>query len=347
MADASHILCTIPPGTAGDPVLRTCSGAAGARALAGLSLDDRRLWRSGRRVGSTRTRPPRPASRAASRGWRPSAPGRRWGWRPACAVDIFRLPGIYGPGRSAIDQVKAGTARRIDKPGQVFSRIHVEDIAGTVLTGDHRAARRRDLQRGRRPAGVERRCRGLRLRAAGQAGCRPLIPWEQAEPAMSAMARSFYAESRRVRNDRIKNELGVVLRYPTYREGLRAIAVAHSEPASSSTVAIRRAMSAGRAESMVAALDQGGDHLRRLEMPGDLQGIFPRHVGIALAVQQAHRTGQRQLLVEQEMVAALLDQLPGEDRRLGRILRRPLQPAVALELRRDPSATGPSAACAR
>ena len=101
----------------------------------------------------------------------------------------------------------------------------------------------------------------------------PAIPWEQAAPTMSAMARSFYAENRRVRNDRIKNELGVVLRYPTYREGLRAIAPGSWERratspdiASSSTVAIRRAMSAGGAEAMIAALDQGRDHLGRFEM---------------------------------------------------------------------------------
>src|SRR5476649_1812103 len=72
-----------------------------------------------------------------------------------------------------------------------------------------------------------------------------------------------------------------------------------------------------RAEAMIAVLDEGGDHLRCPEMMGDLERIFPRHVGIALAVQQAYRTGQRERLVEQEVIAALLDQLPGEDRRLG------------------------------
>ena len=119
--------------------------------------------------------------------------------------------------------MRAGTARRIDKPGQVFSRIHVADIAGTVLTAitqahagaiynvaDDLPASTSDV--------VAFACELLGKPAP------PVIPWEQAEPTMSAMARSFYAESRRVRNDRIKNELGVVLRYPTYREGLRAIA---------------------------------------------------------------------------------------------------------------------------
>ena len=151
--------------------------------------------------------------------------GRYVGWaeKPLVAVDIFRLPGIYGPGRSAIDQARAGTARRIDKPGQVFSRIHVEDIAGTVLmaiTVAHAGAIYNvadDLPASTSDV-VAFACDLLGKPAP------TVIPWEQAEPTMSAMARSFYAETRRVRNDRIKNQLGVVLRYPTYREGLRAIA---------------------------------------------------------------------------------------------------------------------------
>jgi nucleoside-diphosphate-sugar epimerase len=145
------------------------------------------------------------------------------GLEAGAAVDIFRLPGIYGPGRSAIDQVKAGTARRIDKPGQVFSRIHVEDIAGTVLMAisqSHAGAIYNvadDL-----PAST-----GEVVAFACELLGKPaptVVPWQQAATTMSAMARSFYAENRRVRNDRIKKELGVVLRYPTYREGLRAIA---------------------------------------------------------------------------------------------------------------------------
>jgi len=119
--------------------------------------------------------------------------------------------------------MKAGTARRIDKPGQVFSRIHVEDIAGTVLmaiTGVHAGTTYNvadDLPASTSDV-VAFACDLLGKPAP------TVIPWEQAEPTMSAMARSFYAETRRVRNDRIKNQLGVVLRYPTYREGLRAIA---------------------------------------------------------------------------------------------------------------------------
>ena len=151
---------------------------------------------------------------------------RAWqvmGLDAGAAVDIFRLPGIYGPGRSAIDQVKAGTARRIDKPGQVFSRIHVEDLAGTVLAAISRP----------RGGAIYNVADDLPASTADVVAfaCQLLgrdvpaaIPWRDIEPSLSAMARSFYLENRRVRNDRIKRELGVALRYPTYREGLRAIA---------------------------------------------------------------------------------------------------------------------------
>lgn len=133
---------------------------------------------------------------------------------------IFRLAGIYGPGRSAIEDVRAGTARRIDKKGQVFSRIHVEDIAGVVLASMHKP----------QPAAIYNVCDDEPAPAAEVvafacqllgAECPPLVPFEQAP--LSPMAREFYSANRRVRNDKIKRELGVRLRYPTYREGLKAL----------------------------------------------------------------------------------------------------------------------------
>ncbi len=224
MGGASHILCTIAPGTTGDPALRTCAGLLRrARWLGYLSTTGVYGDRGGHWVDEAmQPKPGQPRSverLAAERAW------QAMGLEAGAAVDIFRLPGIYGPGRSAIDQVKAGTARRIDRPGQVFSRIHVEDIAGTVLSAisqPHAGAIYNvadDLPASTAEV-VTFACELLGRPAP------PLIPWEQAAPAMSAMARSFYAENRRVRNDRIKKELGVVLRYPTYREGLRAIAAA-------------------------------------------------------------------------------------------------------------------------
>src|SRR5215211_404012 len=167
-----------------------------------------------------------PARPAQPRSVERLATERAWqamGMEAGSAVDIFRLPGIYGPGRSAIDQVKAGTARRIDKPGQVFSRIHVADVAGTVL-----------LALGHARSGAIYNVADDLPAATGDVvafACEllgkpvpPAVPWDEVAPTMSPMARSFYAENRRVRNDKIKNELGVALRYPTYKEGLRAIA---------------------------------------------------------------------------------------------------------------------------
>jgi nucleoside-diphosphate-sugar epimerase len=215
----THVLCTIAPGTAGDPALRLCAPLLReARWLGYLSTTGVYGDHGGGWVDETT--PPNPGQprsierRAAERAWQ------------AMGATLFRLPGIYGPGRSAIDQVKAGTARRIDKPGQVFSRIHVEDIAATVLAAidrpsqeviqgaiynvaDDLAAPTADV--------IAYACALLAVPAP------PLVPWAEIAPTLSAMARSFYAENRRVRNDRIKRELGVTLRYPTYREGLRAI----------------------------------------------------------------------------------------------------------------------------
>lgn len=226
--EAGHVLCTIAPGTTGDPAIRY-----GARLLrrarwlgylstTGVYGDHEGGWVD----EETPARPslPRSIARlAAERAWQAIA------IEAGIALDIFRLPGIYGPGRSTLDQVKAGTARRIDKPGQVFSRIHVADIAGTVLAALGRP----------HEAGVYNVADDLPAPTSEVVAfaCEllgepvpPLIPWAEIEPRMSAMARSFYAESRRVRNDRIKRVLGVTLRYPTYREGLTAIAAADPRP---------------------------------------------------------------------------------------------------------------------
>ena len=228
MGQASHVLCTIAPGTEGDPALRTSTHLLRrARWLGYLSTTGVYGDHGGDWVDEgTPPRPTQPRSierLAAERAWQTT------GLDAAAAVDIFRLPGIYGPGRSAIEQVKAGTARRIDKPGQVFSRIHVEDIAGTVLMAitQSRGSNIYNVADDLPAATAEVVAFACEL--LGQP-VPPAIPWEQIAPSMSAMARSFYAENRRVRNDRIKDELGVILRYPTYREGLRAIVARAPQP---------------------------------------------------------------------------------------------------------------------
>ena len=142
-------------------------------------------------------------------------------WRRSGApVHVFRLAAIYGPGRSPIEALRVGTAKRIAKPGQVFSRIHVEDLASVLAASIARP----------QPGAVYNVCddeaappEAVVAYAAGLLGIAPppLVPFEEA--GLSAMARSFYDDNKRVSNARIKSELGVTLRYPTYREGLAAI----------------------------------------------------------------------------------------------------------------------------
>ncbi len=137
-------------------------------------------------------------------------------------VHIFRLPGIYGPGRSALDQVRAGTVRRIDKPDHRFSRIHVDDIARSLAASmAHPNPGRIYNVCDNEPAApaevVAFACELLGLPVP------ELIPFETARLAMSPMALSFWQDNRRVDNSRLKSELGLQLAYPSYREGLTAI----------------------------------------------------------------------------------------------------------------------------
>ena len=144
----------------------------------------------------------------------------RWQAIPDLPLHIFRLAGIYGPGRGPFAKVRAGTARRIIKQGQVFSRIHVEDIAQALELS---------LQRPD-PGAVYNLCdddpappQDVIAHAAELLGLPvpPAIPFDQAD--MTPMARSFYAESKKVRNDRIKQALGWAPQFPTYRAGLTAL----------------------------------------------------------------------------------------------------------------------------
>ena len=142
-------------------------------------------------------------------------------WREhGVPVHIFRLAGIYGPGRNQLETVRAGTAKRIHKPGQVFSRIHVEDIVRVLRASMARPD----------PGRIYNVCDDVAADpaevvafAAGLLGVEPppLIAFEEA--GLSPMAESFYRDNKRVRNDRIKTELGVSLAYPSYRAGLTAL----------------------------------------------------------------------------------------------------------------------------
>jgi len=222
--DATHLLLTAPPGEAGDPLLgRHAAALAAAPALRWIGyLSTTGVYgdRAGASVDETSAaQPQQDRSRrrhAAERQWEAEAATR--------AVDIFRTGGIYGPSRSAFDELRAGTARRTLRPGHRFGRIHRDDIALAVLA-----------------AGAQPRGPGLRIlhlvddepaesaavveEAARLLGVPPppAIPYEAALPTMSPMARSFWAEHRHVLNDRTKAALGIAWRYPSYREGLAAI----------------------------------------------------------------------------------------------------------------------------
>jgi nucleoside-diphosphate-sugar epimerase len=220
---ATHLLVSAGPDARGDPVLHHCAGSLAARAetfdwVGYLSTTGVYGDRGGDWVDERSDCTP-----STERGrWRLAAE-REWldYWHDeGLPVHVFRLAGIYGPGRGPFVKVRDGSAKRIVKPGQVFSRIHVEDIA-TVLEAS--IARPH-------PGAIYNVCddeaappEDVIAHAAELLGLPvpPAIPYDEAE--MSPMARSFYAESKRVSNARMKKELGVKLAYPTYREGLAAL----------------------------------------------------------------------------------------------------------------------------
>jgi nucleoside-diphosphate-sugar epimerase len=220
LAGTTHVLTSIDPDEAGDPVLahhvadlRQCAALewAGYLSTTGVYGDRGGAWVD--EADAVAPTMPRTRRRVAAEGhWLASG----------LPTHIFRLAGIYGPGpgRNALATVRAGTARRIVKPGQVFGRVHVDDIVQVLRASmtrpnpgaiynvaDDEPAPPQDV--------IAFACELLGVTPP------PAVPYEQAQ--LSPMARSFYADSRRVDNARIKRELRVTLRHPTYREGLRAI----------------------------------------------------------------------------------------------------------------------------
>jgi nucleoside-diphosphate-sugar epimerase len=222
----THILSSVPPDGQGDGVLDHHGADLEARAGTLLwvgYLSTTAVYGDAGGGWVDEASPPRPSG---ERGRRRLAAEEAWLalWRRAgLAVHVFRLAGIYGPGRSAIDQVLEGTARRIDRPGQVFNRIHVDDIARILEASMARP----------RPGAIYNCADGepAPAEAVVAYACRllgrpvpPLIPMEAA--GLSAVGRSFYEENKRVRADLVRSELGVRLAFPTWREGLAAIAAA-------------------------------------------------------------------------------------------------------------------------
>ncbi len=226
LAEATHLLISAGPTEDGDPALAALRPAldavapglvwAGYLSTTGVYGDHGGAW-------VDEAAPLTPATRRGEMRVAAEAQWQEFARETGLPLHIFRLAGIYGPGRGPFAKVRAGTARAIVKPGQVFSRIHVDDIAQVLAASIARPD----------PGAVYNVCdddpappEDVLTHAARLLGVPdpPRIDWQEAE--MTPMARSFYAESKRVRNDRIKRDLGVQLRYPDYRAGLAALLAA-------------------------------------------------------------------------------------------------------------------------
>ncbi len=229
LRDATHLLISAGPGEAGDPVLAEASDQI-AEAAPGLEwvgyLSTTGVYGDHQGGWVDETTPLTPSTKRGRMRVKAEAAWQALADRTCLPLHIFRLAGIYGPGRGPFSKVRAGTARRIVKPGQVFSRIHVDDIAQVLAASIARP----------NPGAVYNLCdddpappQDVIAHAAELLGL-PLPPEVDFETAeMTPMARSFYAESKRVRNDRIKDELGVILKYPDYRSGLQAMLAEDAE----------------------------------------------------------------------------------------------------------------------
>ncbi|MDT3380320.1 SDR family oxidoreductase [Labrys neptuniae] len=221
IAEATHILTSIAPDDGGDPVLRHFDRALrqapklqwiGYLSTVGVYGDAGGAW-----IDETAPLRPTMARNAmrvdVEKEWLELGRGKD------VPVQLFRLAGIYGPGRNAVVNLKRGTARRIVKPGQVFNRIHVEDIAGAVAAGIEKPGAGPAFNvTDNEPAPPQ----DVVTYAAELLGVTPPAEIAYDEAQMTPMARSFYGENKRVSNRRVREDLGYMLRYPTYREGIRA-----------------------------------------------------------------------------------------------------------------------------
>jgi nucleoside-diphosphate-sugar epimerase len=224
IAASTHVVCAAPPGPSGDPVLSRYAAAIAAaprlRWIGYLSTTGVYGDRNGGWVDEATA--PAPRSDRSHRRLAAEDAWRRVG--ESCAVDVFRLAGIYGPARSVFDDLRAGSARRVIKPGHTFGRIHRDDIGRAVL-----AAARQERDQGARilnladdePAGNA----DVVTEAARLLDVTPPepVPFARELVTMSPMGRSFWAENRKVSGQRTQQVLGIRWLYPNYREGLRAI----------------------------------------------------------------------------------------------------------------------------
>jgi nucleoside-diphosphate-sugar epimerase len=224
IALATHILVTIPPDEAGDPVLNRYAHVI--RAAPGLCwigyLSSTVVYGDRNGAWVDEDTPPAPSQPRGQRRLEAELAWSRFADR--CAVDIFRLGGIYGPGRSAFDDLRAGTARRMTRPGHQFGRIHRDDIGRAVAAA---------LRQARDPAtrvlnltdDVPAESAAVVTEAARLLGVPPPpeMAFADVVPSMSPMARSFWAENRKVGSRKTQQALGLRWLYPSFREGLAAI----------------------------------------------------------------------------------------------------------------------------
>lgn len=218
----THLLTSIAPNEEGDPVLNALSvQIANAPNLQWIGyLSTTAVYGDHQGKWVDETTPLNPTTRRGKLRANAESEWQAFTKKQSLSLHIFRLAGIYGPGRGPFAKVKSGTARRIIKPNQVFSRIHVEDIAQILLASIEHP----------NPGAIYSLCDDLAappedvIAFAAELLGLPVPPAENWETAdMTPMARSFYAESKKVRNDRVKSELGVTLKYPDYKSGLRAL----------------------------------------------------------------------------------------------------------------------------
>ncbi len=216
---ATHVLVSIAPGEDGDRVLNAWrSDIADIRPAAicylstvGVYGDHGGAWVDEETVC-------RPVSKRSKLRLAAEAAWTAFGQETSIPVSIIRLAGIYGPGRGPFQKLKTGTSRRIIKPGQVFNRIHADDIAQIAAAALRQRANGVFNGADDEPAPPQ----DVITFAAGLLGIEPPPEVAFGDAEMTPMARTFYGENKRVRNDRIKRALGVALKFPTYREGLEA-----------------------------------------------------------------------------------------------------------------------------
>ena len=229
LAKADALLISVPPGIGGDPVLAAyahhIAHAPNLRWIGYLSTigvygDHGGAWID-EQTPATPTNARSIERAQAEQAW------LAFGAKANKAVHVFRLAGIYGPGQSQLVQLARGTAKRIIKPGQVFNRIHVEDIARALdasLTRPRPGAIYNVTDNEPAPP------QDVVTFAASLCNVTPPPEISLDDANLTEMGRSFYTESKRVRNDLLRNELGVTLAYPTYREGLIALRAAGEGP---------------------------------------------------------------------------------------------------------------------